>query len=41
MNEPSEELRERQAGDYTPPILTEPTGGPVPPWKPGPATEPN
>lgn len=38
-------VRERQDGDYTPPILAEPVGGPVPPWQPaesgeqqGPAT---
>ena len=27
-------VRDRQAGDYTPPVLAEPRGGPIPPWQP-------
>lgn len=34
MTEAEDRVRERQDGDYEPPILTEPAGGPVPPWRP-------
>jgi hypothetical protein len=34
MPEPDQRVRERQAGDYEPPILREPDGGPIPPWRP-------
>jgi hypothetical protein len=27
-------VRERQDGGYTPPVLAEPVGGPIPPWRP-------
>jgi hypothetical protein len=27
-------VQDRQAGDYAPPILTEPRRGPVPEWRP-------
>lgn len=34
MTGPEDRVRERQAGDYRPPILAEPTRGPIPPWRP-------
>ncbi|GIE29975.1 hypothetical protein Ait01nite_030200 [Actinoplanes italicus] len=34
-----ERMRERQDGDYTPPILAEPRGGPIPVWAPEPDDE--
>jgi hypothetical protein len=37
VTEAEKRMRDRQNGDYTPPVLAEPIGGPVPPWRP---TEP-
>lgn len=34
MSKQDKALRDRMAGDYTPPILVEPAGGPIPPWRP-------
>jgi hypothetical protein len=36
QDEREQKMLERQDGDYTPPILTEPAGGPVPEWAPEP-----
>lgn len=34
MTEAEKRVQDRQNGDYTPPILVEPVGGPIPPWQP-------
>lgn len=34
MTDREDRVRDRQDGDYEPPILAEPTGGPIPPWSP-------
>lgn len=40
MTEAEKRVRDRQAGDYTPPVLAEPRGGPIPPWRPAPGDSP-
>ncbi len=34
MTDSEARVRDRQDGDYHPPILAEPSGGPIPPWRP-------
>lgn len=40
MTEPEARVRERQDGHYEPPVLSEPTGGPIPQWQPIPDDSP-
>lgn len=41
MTEAEQRMRDRQDGDYQPPILVEPVGGPIPPWRPIPDDSPD
>jgi hypothetical protein len=34
LTEAERRMRDRQDGDYQPPILVEPEGGPIPEWAP-------
>lgn len=33
MTDAEKRVRDRQSGDYKPPILAEPVGSPIPPWR--------
>jgi len=39
LTDREERMQERQDGDYQPPILVEPQGGPIPEWAPEPDLE--